>query len=66
MLCGTGWVDEMKAGDIIVAERNFGMGSSRPAARNLALLGVGCLVADNINGLFLPKFSKLWSASNGM
>lgn len=47
-----GWVDEMKAGDIIVAERNFGMGSSRPAARNLALLGVGCLVADNINGLF--------------
>ena len=23
-----GWVDEMKAMDIIVAERNFGMGSS--------------------------------------
>lgn len=47
-----GWVDEMEKGDIIVAERNFGMGSSRPAARNLNLLGVGCLVAETINGLF--------------
>ena len=47
-----GWVDEMAAGDIIVAEQNFGMGSSRPAARNLRLLGVGCLVAESINGLF--------------
>lgn len=47
-----GWVDEMEKGDIIIAERNFGMGSSRPAARNLNLLGVGCLVAETINGLF--------------
>lgn len=47
-----GWVDEMAQGDIIVAEPNFGMGSSRPAARNLRLLGVGCLVAESINGLF--------------
>ncbi|HAA93981.1 MAG TPA: 3-isopropylmalate dehydratase [Rhodospirillaceae bacterium] len=47
-----GWVDEMDKGDIIVSERNFGMGSSRPAARNLALLGVGCLVSESINGLF--------------
>lgn len=47
-----GWVDEMSKGDIIVAEANFGMGSSRPAARNLNLLGVGCLLAESINGLF--------------
>ncbi len=47
-----GWVDEMSRGDIIIAEPNFGMGSSRPAARNLNLLGVGCLVAESINGLF--------------
>lgn len=47
-----GWVDEMAKGDIIIAEQNFGMGSSRPAARNLNLLGVGCLVAESINGLF--------------
>ena len=47
-----GWIDEMATGDVIVAESNFGMGSSRPAARNLRLLGVGCLVAESINGLF--------------
>ena len=47
-----GWVDEMRAGDILVGGRNFGMGSSRPAARNLKNLGVACLVAHSINGLF--------------
>ncbi|MFT5450331.1 MAG: 3-isopropylmalate/(R)-2-methylmalate dehydratase small subunit [Gammaproteobacteria bacterium] len=46
------WVDEMSSGDIIVSAGNFGMGSSRPAARNLALLGVGALVSESINGLF--------------
>jgi 3-isopropylmalate/(R)-2-methylmalate dehydratase small subunit len=47
-----GWVDEMKPGDMIVSAANFGMGSSRPAARNLALLGVGALLSESINGLF--------------
>ena len=47
-----GWVDEMKPGDILLGGRNFGMGSSRPAARNLKNLGLACLVADSINGLF--------------
>ena len=47
-----GWVDEVRAGDIIVGGRNFGMGSSRPGARSLRNLGLGCLVADSINGLF--------------
>ena len=47
-----GWVDEIAAGDIIVAGVNFGMGSSRPAARSLRNLGLGCLVAESINGLF--------------
>jgi len=47
-----GWVDEVRAGDIIVAGRNFGMGSSRPAARSLKLLGIGCVLAESINGLF--------------
>ena len=31
---------------------NFGTGSSRPAARSLKNLGLGCLVANSINGLF--------------
>ena len=47
-----GWVDEVTPGDIIVAGANFGMGSSRPAVRSLKTLGLGCLVAESINGLF--------------
>jgi 3-isopropylmalate/(R)-2-methylmalate dehydratase small subunit len=47
-----GWADQMKPGDIIVGGTNFGMGSSRPAARSLKNLGVACLVANSINGLF--------------
>ena len=46
-----GWVDEMRPGDIMVAGRNFGMGSSRPAARSLKLLGLSCVIAESINGL---------------
>jgi len=47
-----GWVDIIKPGDVIVARQNFGMGSSRPAARSLRNLGLGCLLAESINGLF--------------
>jgi 3-isopropylmalate/(R)-2-methylmalate dehydratase small subunit len=47
-----GWVDQVQPGDILVGGRNFGMGSSRPAARSLKNLKLGCLVAESINGLF--------------
>jgi 3-isopropylmalate/(R)-2-methylmalate dehydratase small subunit len=47
-----GWVDEMKPGDILIGGKNFGMGSSRPAARSLRNLKLACLVAHSINGLF--------------
>ena len=47
-----GWVDQVSRGDILVAGKNFGMGSSRPGARSLRNLGLGCLVAESINGLF--------------
>ena len=47
-----GWVNEVRPGDILVAGRNFGMGSSRPASRSLKTLGIGCVVAESINGLF--------------
>lgn len=47
-----GWVDEVQPGDIIIGGRNFGMGSSRPAARSLKTLGLSCLIAHSINGLF--------------
>ena len=47
-----GWSDLVGAGDIIVAGKNFGTGSARPAARSLRNLGVECLLAESLNGLF--------------
>ena len=47
-----GWADEVKPGDILIGGKNFGMGSSRPAARSLKNLGLSCLLAPYINGLF--------------
>ena len=47
-----GWANEVKPGDILIGGKNFGMGSSRPAARSLRNLGLACLVAHSINGLF--------------
>jgi 3-isopropylmalate/(R)-2-methylmalate dehydratase small subunit len=46
------WVKEVRNGDFIVAGKNFGMGSSRPGARSLRNIGITCLIADSINGLF--------------
>ncbi|MSP81215.1 MAG: 3-isopropylmalate dehydratase [Rhodospirillales bacterium] len=47
-----GWVDEVHQGDVIVGGLNFGMGSSRPAARSLRNAGVAAVLAESINGLF--------------
>jgi 3-isopropylmalate/(R)-2-methylmalate dehydratase small subunit len=47
-----GWVDQVQKGDVIVGGFNYGMGSSRPAARSLRNCGVGFLLAETINGLF--------------
>ncbi len=47
-----GWLEEIENGDIIIGGQNFGMGSSRPAARSLRNIGMGCLLAESINGLF--------------
>jgi 3-isopropylmalate/(R)-2-methylmalate dehydratase small subunit len=40
------------AGDIVVAGRNFGLGSSRPVAALFRQLGVAALVAEEFNSLF--------------
>jgi 3-isopropylmalate/(R)-2-methylmalate dehydratase small subunit len=48
-----GWVDEVREGDILVAGRNFGVGSSRPVATLLRRLGIAALVAEEFNSLFL-------------
>jgi 3-isopropylmalate/(R)-2-methylmalate dehydratase small subunit len=47
-----GWSDQVKPGDILIGGKNFGMGSSRPAARSLKNLGLSCLLANSLNGLF--------------
>jgi 3-isopropylmalate/(R)-2-methylmalate dehydratase small subunit len=47
-----GWVDQVRPGDAIIGGFNYGMGSSRPAARSLRNCGVGFLLAETINGLF--------------
>jgi 3-isopropylmalate/(R)-2-methylmalate dehydratase small subunit len=47
-----GWAEMVEKGDIVVAGRNFGTGSSRPAAVLLKRLGIAGLAAESINGLF--------------
>ena len=47
-----GWVDEVAAGDVVIAGRNFGIGSSRPVAQLFRELGVAALVASEFNSLF--------------
>ena len=47
-----GWVDLVTKGDIIVAGKSFGLGSSRPAARSLRNLGIGCVLAESLARLF--------------
>lgn len=47
-----GWTDEVSPGDIVVAGKNFGIGSSRPVAALFVELGVAGLVAEEFNSLF--------------
>ena len=47
-----GWSEQVQEGDIIIAGRNFGAGSSRPAAEILRVLGIRAIVAESISGIF--------------
>jgi 3-isopropylmalate/(R)-2-methylmalate dehydratase small subunit len=47
-----GWADQVRDGDVLVGGRNFGTGSSRPAAALFRRLGIRALVADSVNELF--------------
>jgi 3-isopropylmalate/(R)-2-methylmalate dehydratase small subunit len=48
-----GWTDLVQPGDIVVAGKNFGVGSSRPVANLFQHLGVAALIAEEFNSLFL-------------
>jgi 3-isopropylmalate dehydratase small subunit len=65
-----GWAALVRPGDILVAGKNYGMGSSRPAAQVMKDLGLACLLAESVNGLFFrnalnyafPTWRSLMSA----
>lgn len=48
-----GWVDEVQPGDVLVAGRNFGVGSARNIGDVFQLLGISGIVAESFNGLGL-------------
>jgi len=50
---------EVQPGDVLVAGRNFGCGSSRPAARNLITLGVSCVIAESFGRIFFRNSVNL-------
>ncbi|WP_082753756.1 3-isopropylmalate dehydratase [Mycobacterium sp. NAZ190054] len=47
-----GWTGQVASGDIVIAGKNFGIGSSRPVAALFDQLGVAALVAEEFNSLF--------------
>jgi 3-isopropylmalate/(R)-2-methylmalate dehydratase small subunit len=48
-----GFVENVRSGDIIVAGRNWGCGSSREQApENLKLLGLGAVVAESFGRIY--------------
>lgn len=47
-----GWATQVQKGDIIIAGRNWGCGSSRPAARLFKALGIGVIVAESMARIF--------------
>ena len=53
------WPDLVAPGDVVVAGRNFGLGSSRPVAELFIELGVAALIAEQYNSLFLRNCLNL-------
>lgn len=47
-----GWSKLVRAGDLVVAGKNFGCGSSRPAFRYFKALGIACIAAESVSRLF--------------
>ncbi len=54
-----GWSAQVHKGDIFVAGRNLGCGSSRSAPRVLRDLGLACAIAESTSRLFLRNSINL-------
>lgn len=53
------FAQKVKPGDVIVGGKNFGCGSSRPAAQNFMTLGISCVVAESFSRLFFRSSINL-------
>lgn len=47
-----GWAEQVEPGDIIIAGKNFGCGSSRPGSKILKTLGIELIIAESISRIF--------------
>ena len=54
-----GWASQVQKGDIIIAGRNWGCGSSRPAARLFKILGISSIVAESMGRIFFRNAVNL-------
>ncbi|MBN2061467.1 MAG: 3-isopropylmalate dehydratase [Deltaproteobacteria bacterium] len=54
-----GWAAQVKPEDMIVAGKNFGCGSSRPAAAQLKTLGISIVVAESMSRIFFRNAINL-------
>ena len=53
------WAEQVRPGDIIIAGRNFGCGSSRPAAIQLKTLGISIVAAESMSRIFFRNAINL-------
>jgi 3-isopropylmalate/(R)-2-methylmalate dehydratase small subunit len=59
-----GFLEQVRAGDVIVGGSDFGIGSSRQqAAETLKLKGIRAVVADSIHRIFFRNFWNLGCAA---
>lgn len=48
-----GWASQVRPGDILVAGRNFGCGSSRNGSEPLKVLGIAAVLAESVSRIHL-------------
>ena len=56
------WAEKVRPGDIVIAGKNFGCGSSRPAAKMLKGLGIQLVVAESVARIFFRNSINLGMA----